>query len=146
MADMHGGGGAVAQGGDPGQNIDWIAAERSPEFRELIKRKNAFIIPCTIFFFAWYFGFIILVGYAPDFMGERITDGLTVGYVIALTNFVMVWVLGALYIRQADNVFDPLAKKAAARAVDVGRAGAPGVAAEAEGGAGDGGTTTRERS
>ena len=30
------------------------------------------MLPATIFFLAWYFGFILLAGYAPDFMGEFI--------------------------------------------------------------------------
>jgi uncharacterized membrane protein (DUF485 family) len=92
---------------------DWEAVERSPEFRELTRRKKAFVIPATIFFLAWYFGFIILAGYAPDFMGrEFITDGLTVGYALALTQFVMTWVLGWLYLRKSDREFDPLARRA----------------------------------
>jgi uncharacterized membrane protein (DUF485 family) len=93
--------------------IDWQAVERSPEFRELVRRKKAFVIPATIFFMAWYFGFIILAGYAPDFMGrEFLTDGLTVGYVLALSQFVMTWLLGWMYLRRADKVFDPLAGRA----------------------------------
>jgi uncharacterized membrane protein (DUF485 family) len=93
--------------------IDWKAVERSPEFQELVRRKRAFVIPGTIFFLAWYFGFIILAGYAPDFMGrEFITDGMTVGYALALTQFIMVWVLGWMYLRRSDKVFDPLAARA----------------------------------
>jgi len=101
-------------------DIDWEAVERSPEFRELVKRKKAFVIPATLFFLAWYFGFIILAGYAPDFMGrEFITDGLTVGYVFALTQFVMTWVLGWMYLRKADRVFDPLAARARESALEL---------------------------
>ena len=101
-------------GPDDDRGIDWVAAERSPEFRELIKRKRAFVVPATIFFLAWYFGFIILAGYAPDFMGEEfIADGMTVGYALALTQFLMTWGLGWLYLRRADRVFDPLAERAA---------------------------------
>jgi uncharacterized membrane protein (DUF485 family) len=103
--------------------IDWIAAERSPEFRELIKKRRAFVLPATIFFLAWYFGFIILAGYAEDFMGESIYEGFTVGYLLALTQFIMVWVLGWLYLRVSDRVFDPLARTAAQRAVEAGRGG-----------------------
>jgi len=96
-------------------DIDWAAAERSPEFRELVSRKRRFVVPATIFFLVWYFGFVVLAGYAPDFMGrEFITDGLTVGYALALSQFVMTWVLGAWYLRKADNEFDPLAERAAA--------------------------------
>ena len=104
--------GGVGAGHHP--EVDWQAVERSPEFRELIKKKKAFVIPGTIFFLAWYFGFIILAGYAPDFMGrEFITDGITVGYALALSQFVMTWVLGWMYVRRADRVFDPLAARAA---------------------------------
>jgi uncharacterized membrane protein (DUF485 family) len=108
-------------GSDRHPEIDWEAAERSPEFRELVKRKRAFVVPATIFFLAWYFGFIILAGYAPDFMGEEfITDGLTVGYALALTQFVMTWGLGWWYLRRSDRVFDPLAERAAEVALQAG--------------------------
>ncbi|MBA3262215.1 MAG: DUF485 domain-containing protein [Thermoleophilaceae bacterium] len=114
--------GARAAGADHHPEIDWRAAERSPEFRELVKRKRAFVVPATIFFLAWYFGFVILAGYAPDFMGrEFLTDGLTVGYVLALSQFVMTWVLGAWYMRKADREFDPLAARAAEVALRAGR-------------------------
>src|SRR5829696_3808998 len=105
------------------QSIDWIAAERSPEFRELIARKRRFVVPATIFFLGWYLGFIALAGYAPDFMGESIYQGFTVGYALALSQFVMTWVLGWMYVRRADDEFDGLAARAASRAIGVGRAG-----------------------
>lgn len=107
-------------GTDHHPEIDWVAAERSPEFQELVKKKNAFVIPATIFFLAWYTGFVLLCGYAPDFMGgEFLVDGLTVGYVLAFSQFVMVWVLAAWYLRKSDREFDPLAKRAADRALEV---------------------------
>ena len=103
---------------------DWRAIEESPEFRELIRRKKAFVIPATIFFMVWYFGFIALCGYAPDFMGrEFITDGLTIGYVLALTQFLMSWVLAAMYVRRANRVFDPLAERVREAAGELGPAG-----------------------
>ena len=92
--------------------VDWEAIERSPEFQELVRRRRNFVIPCTIFFLSWYMGFIALCAYAPDFMGESVYEGLTVGYCLALTQFVMVWGLGLWYLRKSDNEFDPLAEKA----------------------------------
>jgi uncharacterized membrane protein (DUF485 family) len=93
-------------------DTNWKAIERSPEFQELTRSKRAFVVPATIFFMVWYFGFIVLCGYAPDFMGrEFITDGLTVGYVLALTQFVMTWVLAVMYVRRANRVWDPLAAR-----------------------------------
>jgi len=92
--------------------IDWERAERSPEFRDLVAAKRRFVIPCTVFFLAWYLGFILLCAYAPDFMGESVYQGLTVGYCLALTQFVMVFGLGLWYLRKAGKEFDPLAARA----------------------------------
>jgi uncharacterized membrane protein (DUF485 family) len=108
-------------GSDHHSEIDWEAAERSPEFKELIAKRKRFVLPATIFFLSWYLGFILLAGYAEDFMGDSIYEGLTVGYVLALSQFIMVWVLAGVYLRKANREFDPLARKAAARAVEVGR-------------------------
>jgi uncharacterized membrane protein (DUF485 family) len=118
-------GGTLGAGDRP--DIDWVAAERSPEFQELVRKRKAFVLPATVFFLAWYFGFIILAGYAPDFMGrEFLTDGMTVGYALALSQFVMTWGLGWLYVRRATRVFDPLAARAAEVAVRAGRPGSSG--------------------
>src|SRR5215213_9556731 len=110
---------------DPGHHddraIDWQALEASPEFAELVRRKRRFVVPATVFFLTWYLGFIALAGYAPDFMGESLYEGFTVGYALALSQFVMTWVLGWLYVRKADREFDGLAEKAAARAIEAGR-------------------------
>ena len=99
--------------------FDWEAVERSPEFQELVRRQRRFIVPATIFFLAWFLGFVVLCGYAPDFMGESIYEGFTVGYALALSQFVMTWGLGWLYLRKADREFDPLREKVvqSARAV-----------------------------
>ncbi len=116
-------GARVAKAGD-GDRIDWVAAEQSPEFKELIAKKRRFVLPATIFFLAWYFGFILLAGYAPSFMGTSIYEGFTLGYALALSQFLMVWVLSYLYLKRADRDFDPLAEKAAQVAFDAGQKGA----------------------
>ena len=94
------------------QGIDWEAIERSSEFQELVRRRRGFVLPATIFFLSYYMAFILLAGYAEDFMGSSVYEGLTVGYCLALTQFLMVLVLGLLYLNRASNVFDPLAEKA----------------------------------
>jgi uncharacterized membrane protein (DUF485 family) len=95
--------------------VDWEGIERSDEFRELMQKRRSFVVPATIFFLAYYMGFILLAGYAPDFMGKSVYEGLTVGYCLALTQFVMVFVLGLWYLRKADREFDPLADRVAAK-------------------------------
>lgn len=103
--------GAATQG-EAGQQIDWRAVEASSEFQELVRTRRSFVLPGTIFFLAWYMGFILLTAYAESFMSERVYQGLTVGFCLALTQFLMVLVLGLTYLKRSANVYDPLAEKA----------------------------------
>jgi uncharacterized membrane protein (DUF485 family) len=90
---------------------DYERIERSPEFQELVRKRRSFVLPATIFFLAFYMGFILLTGYAEDFMASSVYEGLTVGYCLALTQFVMVFALGIMYLRRADRDYDPLSRK-----------------------------------
>jgi uncharacterized membrane protein (DUF485 family) len=98
---------------------DWERIERLPEFRELVARRRRFVLPATAFFLVWYFGFVILAGYAEDFMGTSLIDGFTVGYGLALTQFVVVGALGLSYLRYSERNLDPLRVKIAEMAADV---------------------------
>jgi uncharacterized membrane protein (DUF485 family) len=86
--------------GEP--SYDWERIERSPEFQELVRKRRSFVVPATIFFLAYYMGFILLAGYAKDFMASSVYEGLTVGYCLALTQFVMVFALGIMYLRRGE--------------------------------------------
>jgi uncharacterized membrane protein (DUF485 family) len=105
--------------------VDWKAIEQSPEFRELIAARRRFVLPATIFYLSWYLGFILLAGYAPDFMARSVYEGLTVGYCLALTQFVMVFALGWMYARRAARVYDPLAERVRQRALATAAPGQP---------------------
>jgi uncharacterized membrane protein (DUF485 family) len=94
-----------------GPRHDWEAIEHSPEFQELVRKRRSFVLPATLFFLAYYMGFILLAGYAEDFMASSVYEGLTVGYCLALTQFVMVFVLGIVYLRKSDRDYDPLARR-----------------------------------
>src|SRR5829696_7453535 len=119
-------GGAAAD--EQVRGVDWEAIEESPEFQELVTRRRSFVLPATIFFLAYYMAFILLCGYAEDFMGSSVYEGLTVGYCLALTQFLMVFVLGILYLRKADRIYDPLAQRVLTNAGEDG--GEDGRAAE----------------
>jgi len=94
-----------------GPSYDWESIEHSPEFQELVRKRRSFVVPATIFFLAYYMGFILLCGYAQDFMADSVYEGLTVGYCLALTQFVMVFALGIMYLKRADRDYDPLAER-----------------------------------
>ena len=116
-----------------GRSVDWERIERLPEFRELVARRRRFVVPATAFFLIWYFGFIVLAGYAEDFMGTSIYEGFTVGYALALTQFVMVGSLGLWYLRYSERHLDPLRVRIAEEADAATAAGETATAPDAHG-------------
>ena len=94
-----------------GPSYDWESIEHSPEFQELVRKRRSFVVPATVFFLTYYMAFILLAGYAKDFMASSVYEGLTVGYCLALTQFVMVFTLGIMYLRRSDREYDPMSAK-----------------------------------
>ena len=79
----------------------WKALEHDPAFQKLFAAKMRFIVPATIFFIVYYFGFLILVGYFPTVMETKVAGDINLAYVAALSNFVMAWVIAWLYSSRA---------------------------------------------
>jgi uncharacterized membrane protein (DUF485 family) len=82
---------------------DWERIAAAPEFRELLRRKRAFILPATVFFIVYYFALPVLVGYFPEFMSRKVIGALNIAYLFALSQFVMAWVIAWLYVRAAER-------------------------------------------
>ena len=98
---------------------DWAAIERTPEFRDLVRAKRAFIIPATLFFVVYYFALPALVGYWPDLMSTRVAGAINLAYLFALSQFVMAWVIMAVYVRRArryDRMVEQLLGRVKGRA------------------------------
>jgi uncharacterized membrane protein (DUF485 family) len=87
----------------------WEALAASTEFRRLITARRNFIIPATIFFLVYYFARPLGNGLAPKFMDTKVIGNINIAYLFALSEFVMAWILAAVYIRRANRVFDPMA-------------------------------------
>jgi uncharacterized membrane protein (DUF485 family) len=90
-------------------NPDWERVAKSPEFVALVRAKRRFVVPATIFFVVYYFALPVLVGYAPGVMTTRV-GGVNLAYLFALSQFVMAWILAALYVRAAGR-FDRMARE-----------------------------------
>ena len=85
------------------------AVAKDPEMVELEQRHQRFVWPVTIFFLVYYLSLPILAGVAPDFMGTKVFGEFTVGYLFALSQFLMAFVVAWVYARWAARRMDPLA-------------------------------------
>src|SRR5688500_13381118 len=79
---------------------DWMAIERSDEFRELVRRRRAFIVPASVVFFSVFLTYLMLAAFAEGFMGSEVVDGLPVAWLLAASQVFMTWVITWLYLRK----------------------------------------------
>jgi uncharacterized membrane protein (DUF485 family) len=85
------------------------AVAKDPEMIELERRHTRFVWPTTIFFLTYYMALNVLAGTAPDLMGKKVFGQFTFGYLFALSQFLMAFVVAWVYSRWAATRIDPLA-------------------------------------
>ena len=85
------------------------AVGRDPEMVELEHRHRRFVWPATVFFLVYYMALNLLAGTSPGLMGTKLFGQFTFGYLFALSQFLMAFVVAWVYARWAATRIDPLA-------------------------------------
>ena len=80
---------------------DWNRIASDPDFHALQRAKRRFIVPATIFFLIYYMALPILVGYWPEAMKKTVWGKVNLAYLFAFSQFIMAWVLAAIYVKVA---------------------------------------------
>lgn len=102
----------------------YIAVQESEDFATLRRKFRGFVFPVTAFFLAWYFLYVLLSMFAPDFMSTKVFGNVNIGLLMGLGQFVTTFAITIAYVRWASRVFDPAAE---ALAATVGEHGTPEV-------------------
>lgn len=95
----------------PPGGIDYIAVDESPQFQELKRRQRRFVFPLAIAFLVWYFTFVLLSSFAPEFMGQPVWGHINVGLLFGLGQFVTTFAITMGYVSYANRKLDPLAEE-----------------------------------
>ncbi len=84
--------------------------QSNPKFHALVKRRNALgwilsIIECIM-----YFGFTLMIAFAPDVLTAPIASDSVIpfGMILGVGIIVVSCVLTGIYVYQANNTFDPI--------------------------------------
>jgi uncharacterized membrane protein (DUF485 family) len=86
--------------------------EQDPNYQELVRRRSSLGWMLSLIILVIYFGFILLVAYAPKFLGTRMGAGVTtIGIPIGLAVIVVAFVLTGIYVRKANSSYDALIRK-----------------------------------
>ena len=99
---------------------EWDRIAASEEFKRLIAAKKSFIVPAFLFFCGYNFMLPILVAIAPRMMATPILGAVTIGWLFALSQFVVGGIVAWLYMRAAAR-FDALTKNVLHRAAAIER-------------------------
>ncbi|NMH99868.1 DUF485 domain-containing protein [Pseudonocardia acidicola] len=95
---------------------DWRAVHASVPFQELVTRRGSFVRAAATAVLGWFAVFLLVVGAAPDLAGQVVVAGMTVGFLLGLSQFLLAWFLTWRYLRLSATVFSGLEAAALAAA------------------------------
>jgi len=84
--------------------------QNNPRFHELVKKRDALAFTLSACVLVLYFGFVLMVAFAPEILTAPISDtsiipfGILVGIGVILASIV----LTGIYVYQANSSFDPM--------------------------------------
>lgn len=85
---------------------------RDPEFRALVWRRSRLAWLLSGIMTAAYFGFVLLVAFAPDLLGRAIGSGVTtLGIPLGLMVIAAAFALTGLYVWRANTEFDTVIER-----------------------------------
>lgn len=86
---------------------------RNPRFAELVAKRTRFAAVLAVTVLVIFYGFVLLVAFAPELIGRRLFEGsnVTFGIAAGLFQFVFFWVLTLIYVRRANGEFDDINKE-----------------------------------
>jgi uncharacterized membrane protein (DUF485 family) len=70
-------------------------------------RRTRVVAALSVATIVVYFGFILLVAFAPARLGALIAPGLSLGIALGAAVIVLAWAFTALYVRWANRRYDP---------------------------------------
>ena len=86
---------------------------RNPRFTELVAKRTRFAGILAAIVLIVFYGFVLLVAFAPELIGKRLFEGsnLTFGILAGLLQFIFFWILTLMYVRRANGEFDDINKE-----------------------------------
>jgi len=79
----------------------------SAEFKSLVQRRWKVSATLLVLLFVMYYGYILLIPYAPELMKARIGEVTTAAIPFGVGVIVIAFVLTAIYVGWANQSYDP---------------------------------------
>ena len=83
----------------------------SPRYQQLVRERSRFGWTLTIIMLAIFFGYILLIAFAPDLLAQRISRTMTLGIPLGVGVIVAGVVLTGIYVHRANTRFDRMTRE-----------------------------------
>ena len=86
--------------------------QKNPKFTELVTKRERLAWTLTGIVLVLFFGLFMTVAFSPSVLAIRLGDSfVTTGLLIGLAQFILFWVLTAVYVTRANSEFDALTEQ-----------------------------------
>lgn len=83
-----------------------------PRFSQLVAVRRRLAVRLTLVMLAVYFGFVLVVAFAPGLLAVRLGDGVTtLGIPVGVAVIVTAFALTGVYVHRANHHFDRLERE-----------------------------------
>ena len=83
-----------------------------PNYQKLVADRSSLGKTLSIVIIVLYFGFILLVAFAPGLLGASLMGGVTtIGIVVGVAVILSAFLLTGIYVARANSTFDALTLK-----------------------------------
>jgi len=85
----------------------------NPKYAELVRKRSSFAWILSIVMLTIYYGFIMVIAFAPKVLGTPISEGgvATIGLPIGVGVILSAIVLTGIYVYRANTEFDDITKQ-----------------------------------
>ncbi len=93
------------------ETFDWTAIEGSAEFRELTRGRRRFSAVAGGIGIGAGLLYIVLAGFARDFMGTEIIGSISLAFVGGVALILLTWLITFLYMRRSAREWAPMEER-----------------------------------
>jgi uncharacterized membrane protein (DUF485 family) len=99
-------------GGNPMAASSLEAIQKNPKYQQLVAQRSSLGTTLSIAMIVIYFGFILLVAFAPGLLGTSLTGGVTtVGILVGILVILSAFALTGFYVIRANGSYDVLTRQ-----------------------------------
>jgi uncharacterized membrane protein (DUF485 family) len=83
----------------------------NPKFAELTHKRTKLGIQLSVLMLVIYYGFVLVVAFAPSVLGIPVYGVITLGLPVGLFIIVTAFLLTGIYVHRANSEFDDLTRQ-----------------------------------